>query len=112
MGKYYAYDYLRKKFTTRLAVDWATECEQRGAGEVVVHDVEKEGTFTGYNLRMIAAIADAVNIPVIALGGAAGVDDLKAGIQAGASAVAAGSMFVFHGPLKAVLVTYPDKLSV
>jgi cyclase len=109
LGKYYVYDYLQKKFTSRMAVDWAKECEQKGAGEIVLHDVEKEGTFTGYNLKMITAISDAINIPVIALGGAANVDDLKAAIQAGASAVAAGSMFVFHGPHRAVLITYPDK---
>jgi cyclase len=112
MGKYYLYDYVQKKLTNRLAVDWAKECAQKGAGEVVVHDVEKEGTFTGYNLKMVTAISTAVDIPVIALGGAAGVEDLKAGIQAGASAVAAGSMFVFHGPLKAVLITYLNKSKI
>jgi cyclase len=109
MGKYYVYDYLHKKNTNLLLVDWAKECEQRGVGEIILHDIEKEGTFTGYNLKMISSISNTVNIPIIALGGAANIDDLKNGIQAGASAVAAGSMFVFHGPLKAVLITYPDK---
>ena len=108
-GKYVVYDYIRKKNTNRLLVDWVKECEQRGAGEIILHNIDREGTFTGYDSGILSSVCNAVNIPTIALGGAANTEDLKTGIQDGASAVAAGSMFVFHGPHKAVLITYPDK---
>ncbi len=107
-GKYYVYDYIKKKNTNQQVISWIKECEQRGAGEIILQDVDREGTFSGYNLELISSISNAVNIPVVALGGASNVDDLKKGISSGASAVAAGSMFVFYGPHKAVLISYPD----
>ena len=109
-GKYGVYDYTQKKNTGHLLIDWVKECEQRGAGEIILHNIDREGMFTGYDSEITSRVCDAVNIPVIVLGGAADTEDLKAGIQSGASAVAAGSMFVFHGPHKAVLITYPGKI--
>jgi cyclase len=63
----------------------------------------------GYDLEVLQAITRTVNIPVIASGGAGKVDDFRQAIRAGASAVAAGSMFVFHGRHRAVLINYPNR---
>ena len=88
------------------AARWA---EKLGAGEIVLHDIDREGTGQGYDLELLKAVCAAVKIPVIALGGAGGLGDFKAAISAGASACAAGSLFVFHDPLKAVLINYPTQ---
>ena len=81
-----------------------------GAGEIIINSIERDGTMSGYDLELIKLIAESVTIPVVASGGAGKIYDFKMAIsQSYASAVAAGSMFVFHGPRKAVLVNYPDK---
>ena len=67
-----------------------------------------DGIATGYDYEIISAVSDAVKIPVIA-GGAGHHDHFKMAINSGASAVAAGSMFVYHGPRNAVLINYPDR---
>lgn len=87
----------------KLAVD-------RGAGEIFVNSIDRDGTYTGYDIALIRSVAQAVSVPVIACGGASSVKDFTMAISEGkASAVAAGSMFVYHGPHKAVLVNFPDE---
>ena len=88
-------------------VVFAVEAVQRGAGEVIVNSIDRDGTQSGYDLELIARVASAVNVPVIACGGANTLGDFTAAVQRGASAVAAGSMFVFHGPHRAVLINFP-----
>lgn len=89
-------------------VGWAQQMEANGAGELMVTSIEHDGTMQGYDLSLIRAISAAVNIPVVAAGGAGRLTDFKAAVStAHASAVAAGSLFVYHGPRKAVLVNYP-----
>ncbi len=82
--------------TGREAVSWARELEDRGAGEILITSIERDGTMLGYDLPLIEAIVNAVKIPVIASGGAGNyrhlIDAVK---QSGASAVAAASMFHF-----------------
>lgn len=80
-----------------------------GAGELVINDADREGTYGGLDTGLVAAVAAAVDVPIIACGGAGTVDELAAGIAAGASAVAAGSQFVFYGRHRAVLINYPDE---
>jgi cyclase len=89
-------------------VDYAKRAVEFGAGEILLNVVEKEGTGSGYDCEMIEKISAAVDIPVVALCGAGSVHDFKKAVAAGASAVAAGSLFVFKGPHKAVLISYPD----
>lgn len=83
--------------------------EQKGAGEVLLNSVDRDGMMEGFDLGLIQSIAPNVSIPVIACGGAASVPDFKTAIDAGASAVAAGSMFVFQGKHRAVLISYPTQ---
>ena len=89
-------------------VIWAQQAEARGAGELLVTSIEHDGRMQGYNLPLIQHLSAAVGIPVVAAGGAGRLADFKAAVsEAHASAVAAGSLFVYHGPRKAVLVNYP-----
>lgn len=81
-----------------------------GVGEILVNAIDKDGTQAGYDLQLIKSVSEAVTVPVIACGGASGVDNFEAAVrQGGASAVAAGSLFVFVGPHRAVLISYPDR---
>ena len=96
--------------STGLSPDtWAKDIENAGAGELIINSISHDGTYKGYELPLISLVANAVKIPVVALGGASSVSDFLSAVQAGASAVAAGSMFVFQRPHQAVLVTYPSQ---
>ncbi|PLC53169.1 imidazole glycerol phosphate synthase subunit HisF [Pollutimonas nitritireducens] len=88
-------------------LEFAQAAVKAGAGEVLLTAVEREGAMTGYDLALVRQAADALKVPLIALGGAGSLADIKAVIDAGASAAAAGSLFVLHGPHRAVLITYP-----
>lgn len=90
-------------------VEMAKEVQECGAGEIILNSIDRDGTYKGYDLSMIEKVAEAVSIPVVACGGASGVEDFKKAVNAGASAVAAGSMFVFQRPHNAVLISYPNQ---
>ncbi len=95
------------KASGKSPVSVAVEMEKQGAGELIIQSIEKDGMMQGYDIPLIRKISEAVTIPVVALGGAGTEIDLKKAIDEGyASAVAAGSMFVYHGPRNAVLVNY------
>lgn len=89
--------------------------ERQGVGEIIVTAVDRDGTQSGYDLKLIREVSSAVSVPVVACGGASSIDDFLAAVhEGGASAVAAGSLFVFVGPHRAVLINYParDELSL
>jgi len=91
-------------------VDYARRMEDAGCGEIYLTSIDRDGTMKGYELDLIASVTAKVGVPVIAAGGAGAVADFGAAIrQGGAAAVAAGAMFVFHGPHRAVLITYPGR---
>jgi cyclase len=91
-------------------ITFAIHLESLGVGEIILHSVDRDGTFTGYDLEQIKAVSYAINIPLVACGGAGKISDLADAIRAGASAVAAGSIFVFNGIHKAVLISYNNKI--
>lgn len=94
-------------------VTFARKAQEAGAGEILVNSIDRDGTMSGYDLELIRRVAQAVTVPVIALGGASSVQDLSEVIKVGgASAAAAGSLFVFHGKHRAVLISYPDSLDL
>jgi imidazole glycerol-phosphate synthase subunit HisF len=90
-------------------VSFAKEAEMAGAGEICIQSIDRDGTFEGYDLMIIKKISEAVSIPVVALGGASSLDDFTQALKHGASAVAAGSMFVFQRLHRAVLISYPGQ---
>ena len=77
------------------AVDWAREATERGAGEILLTSMDRDGTQDGYDLELTAAVSDAVGVPVIASGGAGELDHLVEGAQAGADALLCASIFHF-----------------
>ena len=90
-------------------VKYAQQCEQYGAGEILLNSIERDGTYRGFDIELIKIVTASVSIPVIACGGASTVDDFKEAVSNGhASAVSAGSMFVFQKPHNAVLISYPS----
>jgi imidazole glycerol-phosphate synthase subunit HisF len=91
-------------------VEFAQLMEEMGAGELLVNSIERDGTMTGYDIELLSKITSKVRIPVIAIGGAGKVDHFFEAIhKANVSAVAAGSMFIFQGKHRAVLINYPDR---
>ena len=90
-------------------IAWAIQVAELGAGEILLNSIDRDGTRQGYDLDTLQQVAQAVNIPVIACGGAGTIEHLAEALQHGASAVAAGSMFVFHGKHRAVLISYPSQ---
>lgn len=94
----------------KTPVEMAKEAEKLGAGEIVINSIDRDGMMSGYDLGLVNSVVNAVKVPVVALGGARGVKDLRDVIYNGhAHAAAGGSMFVYYGKLKAVLITAPSE---
>ena len=92
---------------------WAKEMESRGAGEILLTDVDREGTWQGMNVDLVRRVSDAVEVPVIAQGGAGSVEDLVAVVrQGGASSAAVGAMVVYQKKDFGVLVNFPDRATL
>jgi cyclase len=109
LGKHQIFDHKNKKTINTDLFEYINEIEQCGVGELLINSVDKDGTMTCYDISLIENITKQVKIPVIACGGASSFSDFKTAINiAKASAVGAGSIFVFHGKHKAVLITYPN----
>lgn len=87
--------------------DFLKDVVNAGAGEVVVNSVYNEGQRQGYDLGLIEEVSRTIPVPIVAMGGAGSLQDFRAAVDSGASAVAAGTFFVFSGPHKAVLISYP-----
>lgn len=91
--------------------NWMEEMKRlvdAGAGEVILNSVDRDGTMTGMDTDLIRLVSDRLSVPLLAVGGVGSLTDIKEGIEAGASAIGAGSFFVYHGPRRAVLITYPS----
>lgn len=107
LGRPRVYDASSGKLTNRTPEAWAETLARAGAGEIFLNSVDRDGAQEGYDLKLIGKVAKAVSVPVIACGGAGRVEDFASAVAAGASAVAAGSLFVFQGRHRAVLISYP-----
>jgi imidazole glycerol-phosphate synthase subunit HisF len=105
-----------KSGTKALSLDpvvFAKQVEEFGAGEIIIQSIGKDGTMGGYDINLTGRIAESVTIPVVALGGAGSFDhltDLSRKIPV--NGLAAGSLFVYHGERRAVLVNYPSKENI
>ena len=109
-GKYKVFTDNGTKSSGLDPVDFAKRCEEYGAGEILLNSIERDGTYKGYDLQLLQMVGNAVNIPIVACGGAGSLEDFKAAVKEGkASAVSAGSMFVFQRPHNAVLISYPTQ---
>ncbi len=110
LGRHKIYNHITHKTLPFSIREYAKKLEELGAGEIIVYSVDRDGTYLGYDIDALKKVTSAVRIPVVALGGCGRIQDFSTAVSCGGvSAVAAGSLFVFHGPNRAVLITYPDK---
>lgn len=110
LGKQKVYINSGKTATNLDPVQHAKNVENLGAGELIINSISRDGTMKGYDLELIKKITESVKVPVVALGGAGSIKHFEdAYLHGHAHAMAAGSMFVFYGPHRAVLINYPDK---
>ena len=101
------YNHVRKSILKLNPVEFALKLEKAGAGELLINSVDRDGTMLGYDIDLLKDIRNSVKIPVIACGGAGNYEHLSQAFKkSGVSAVAAGSMFVFQGKHRAVLINY------
>ena len=108
LGKYEVLTHCGQKKTGLDPVKHAVEMERMGVGEILINSIDRDGTMQGYDLDLVRKVADAVSVPVVACGGAGNLSHVSEVIKQGhASAAAAGSIFVFQGPLRGVLISYP-----
>lgn len=102
------YDASKRKLTDIDPIMHAQRMLASGVGEIFVNDVNRDGMFEGYNNEFISKLSTIISVPLIVCGGARNLSDIEQAFSSGASAAAAGSMFVFYGPHRAVLITYPE----
>lgn len=108
-GRRVAYTDGGRKRTRRSATEQCETLVEQGVGELLLQAIDRDGSMGGMDHEFVSSVAGAVPVPITAVGGAGSVADLAAALRAGASAVGAGSMLVFHGKHRAVLITYPDR---
>ena len=108
-GKWQVYSHNGQRATGINPVDFCRQCEAQGAGELLLHSIGTDGMMHGYPVEMMQQLAASVSIPVIACGGAGSLHHMQQlALHSGMQAFAAGSLFIYYGPHKAVLINYPD----
>jgi len=111
-GKYHVYSHSGTKNTGKDPLKWAKEIELKGVGEIILNSIDNDGTWNGYLFDLIKDISHKIDVPMIACGGAGSEEDFKKAVLSGASAVAAGSMFVFQKKEMGVLISFPSSLKI
>lgn len=109
LGGYQVYTRGGRKPTGLDPVAWAEQAQSLGAGEIFLTSIDRDGTQSGYDLDLVQRVCRAVDLPVIASGGAGKLTDFADAVKAGASACAAGSMVVYFGRNRAVLINFPTR---
>ena len=89
-------------------LQFAKKAVEIGVGEILLNSVDKDGTMQGMDITSIETACSNLEVPIVSVGGVGSFSDIKHAFMVGASAVSAGSLFVFNGPHKAVLITYPS----
>ena len=107
-GKYKVYDASIGKKTKIDPVQYALELEELGIGELLLNSVDRDGTMQGFDMDLIDLVNNKTSVPVIVCGGAGQLDHISKVLDSGITAVAAGSLFVFKGKHRAVLINYPQ----
>ncbi len=107
-GKYHLYIKSGTVKTKYNPIDFAIEMKNIGVGEIIINSIDNDGKMKGYDLEFLDNISNKLSVPIVMCGGAGNLEDFKKAKDLGASAVGAGSMFVYNGVHKAVLITYPS----
>ncbi|RLT87603.1 MULTISPECIES: HisA/HisF-related TIM barrel protein [unclassified Ketobacter] len=108
IGSYRRFQHTTEKTQTLNIKEFAIEAESAGAGELIINMVDKDGTYSGYDIDFVRDLTDHIGIPIVICGGARNLVDMKKASDAGCSAFGASSMFVFFGAERGVLPTYPS----
>lgn len=108
-GKYEVFYFSAKKKSKHTLLGALDLVQRLGVGEILINDISKDGMMNGYNLDLIKRVVDYVSVPVIGIGGAGQIDDLRKGFETGIKALAAGSLFVYKSNFKGVLINYPNQ---
>ena len=108
-GQYLVYSHTKKDTLKMKLEEHIKNIVDAGAGELILNSVDRDGMMQGFDLNLIVKISKLINIPLVALGGAGNIQDLETALQSGAHAAAAGSLFIYKGPHKAVLINYPTE---
>jgi cyclase len=108
-GKYQVFTHNGKKSTGKDPISLAKQFEQEGAGEIVINNIDADGMMKGYDVKLAESVRAAINLPLTILGGVGTLKDIKELVQRFKTiGAAAGSLFVFKGKYKAVLINYPS----
>ena len=109
LGRYDVYTHNGTKKVGITPVEMARKVEDLGAGEILLNSIDRDGTMKGYDIPLIDSVRDAVRLPMTVLGGAGSLDDMRGLVDRyGVIGAAAGSLFVFKGKYRAVLIQYPQ----
>ena len=109
LGRYEVFTHNGTNKTGRNPCEMARQLEELGAGEILLNSIDRDGTMKGYDLALIDSVRNVVGLPMTVVGGAGTLDDMRALVNRyGAVGAAAGSLFVFKGKYRAVLIQYPQ----
>jgi cyclase len=107
-GKYEVFDHVKGKLTGFSPLDYISKLDNLGVGEVFINNVNREGSFGGIDLDIVKSIVNKISVPLIICGGVSSLDDISLAAKCGVSGISVGSLFVFQGPHRAVLISYPS----
>lgn len=109
LAKYSAYTQSAKRKVKMPLIQYVKSIVAAGVGEIFLNSIDRDGTYQGYDITLIKQLSEQIDVPLVAFGGAGKITDFQEGLKAGASAVAAGSFFVYSGKARGVLINYPTK---
>lgn len=110
LGRYELYSNSAQVKRKASLLEHLAALTQSGVGEILINSIDRDGTMEGYDIKLLHQVSSSVTVPIVACGGAGNINHLAQAVRDGnVSAVAAGSLFVFMGPHKAVLINYPDR---
>ena len=109
-GGYEVYTHNEKNKIKSDLIELVEKVQELGAGEIIINSIDNDGMMKGYDLDLIEKVKNKSNIPMTVLGGAGNLKDIGKAIEKfGIIGCAAGSLFVFKGKYKAVLINYPSQ---
>lgn len=107
LGRYQVYSHDDNKLMGLNYVDYIKRIEDCGAGEIIIQSVDNDGVMKGYDIKLYESLSKEINIPIVALGGAGDIHDIeKLWNNSSVNSFSAGSMFVYFGKMKGVLINY------
>lgn len=108
LGKYQVYSHSENNTLSTNYIDHVKRIEDAGAGEIIIQSVDNDGVMKGYDIKLYESLSKEINIPIVALGGAGNIHDMEElWNKSSVNSFSAGSMFVYFGKMKGVLINYP-----